>query len=114
MNVALYIPKPQKQRDMNPDIQKLHSLGKIQTNRLTQDIVWNSLFISDYTNRYEIDPNIVCDYADGYIEWLCEVFTGEIDRNDIETIFTVLFREMRNIKGGYSFYDYIHYMVCPV
>ena len=33
---------------MNKDIRTLISLGKIQTNRLTKDIVWNSLFYSDY------------------------------------------------------------------
>lgn len=94
---------------MNPDIKKLISLGKIQTNRLTKDIVWNSLFYADYENRYDIDCHIVCDFADGYIEWLCEEFADEIDRDGIDT---VLDREVRNNRGGYSFYDYTHYMVC--
>lgn len=97
---------------MNKDIIALCNLGKIQTNRLTKDIVWNSLFISDYENRYDIDANVVSDFADGYIEWLCDEFEGEIDKNDINTIFRVLDREVRNNKGGYSFYDYTHYMVC--
>lgn len=97
---------------MNKDILKLHSLGKIQTNRLTKDIVWNSLYYSDYENRYGIDTHIVSDYSDGYIEWLCEEFENEIDKNDINTVFEVLDREVRNNKGGHSFYDYIHYMVC--
>jgi hypothetical protein len=97
---------------MEKDIITLCNLGKIQTNRLTKDIVWNSLFISDYENRYDIDANIVSDFADGYIEWLCEEFEEEIDKNDINTIFRVLDREVRNNKGGYSFYDYTHYMVC--
>lgn len=94
---------------MNPDIKKLISLGKIQTNRLTKDIIWNSMFYSDYENRYDIDCHIVCDFADGYIEWLCEEFADEIDRDGIDT---VLDREVRNNRGGYSFYDYTHYMVC--
>ena len=51
-------------------------------------------------------------FADGYIEWLCEEFAEEIDRNDINTIFKVLDHEVRNNKGGYSFYDYTHYMYC--
>jgi len=96
----------------NPDILKLVSLGKIQTNRLTKDIVWNSLFISDYDNRYDIDSSIVSDFADGYMEWLGEVFEDEIDPNNIDTFFAVLDREVRNNKGGYSFYDYTHYMYC--
>lgn len=97
---------------MNKDTLTLISLGKIQTNRLTKDIVWNSLFISDYENRYGIDANIVSDFADGYLDWLCEEFKEEIDDNNIDTLFKVLDREVRNNKGGYSFYDYTHYMVC--
>ena len=97
---------------MNKDTLTLISLGKIQTNRLTKDIVWNSLFISDYENRYGIDANIVSDFADGYLDWLCEEFKEEIDDNNIDTLFKVLDREVRNNNGGYSFYDYTHYMVC--
>ena len=97
---------------MKKDIITLCNLGKIQTNRLTKDIVWNSIFVSDYKNRYGIDANVVGDFADGYLDWLCEVFEEEIDRNDINTIFRVLDREVRNNKGGYSFYDYTHYMYC--
>ena len=97
---------------LKQDILELCNLGKIQTNRLTKDIVWNSLFISDYENRYGINANVVSDFADGYLDWLCEEFEEEIDKNNIDTIFRVLDREVRNNKGGYSFYDYTHYMVC--
>ncbi len=97
---------------MKKDIIALCNLGKIQTNRLTKDIVWNSIFYGDYENRYGIDTHVVCDFADGYLNWLCEEFEEEIDRNDINTVFHVLDREVRNNKGGYSFYDYTHYMVC--
>ncbi len=97
---------------MKKDIIALCNLGKIQTNRLTKDIVWNSIFYGDYENRYGIDTHVVCDFADGYLEWLCEEFEEEIDKNDIKTIFRVLDREVRNNKGGYSFYDYTHYMYC--
>ena len=96
----------------NPDILKLVSLGKIQTNRLTKDIVWNSMFYSDYQNRYGIDTHIVSDFSDGYMEWIGEVFADEIDPDNIDTFFVVLDREVRNNKGGYSFYDYTHYMYC--
>lgn len=97
---------------MDKDTIALVSLGKIQTNRLTKDIIWNSMFYSDYENRYDIDCHIVSDFADGYIEWLCDEFADEIDRDNIDTIFRVLDREVRNNKGGYSFYDYTHNMVC--
>lgn len=98
---------------MNDDIKALVSLGKIQTNRLTKDIVWNSLFISDYENRYGIDPHVVSDYADGYLQWICSEFEDEIDRNNIDTVWTVLDREVRNNRGGCSFYDYTHFVCCP-
>ena len=97
---------------MGSEVLKLVNLGKIQTNRLTKDIVWGSLFYSDYHNRYGIDTHVVCDFADGYIEWLEESFSEEIDRSDIKTLWRVFDREVRNNKGGYSFYDYTHYMVC--
>ena len=97
---------------MKKDIIALCNLGKIQTNRLTKDIVWNSIFYGDYENRYGINTHVVSDYADSYLDWLCEEFEEEIDKNDIKTIFRVLDREVRNNKGGYSFYDYTHYMVC--
>lgn len=98
---------------MNKDIIALCNLGKIQTNRLTKDIVWNSLFTSDYENRYGIDPHIVSDFADGYLDWLSEVFEKEIaTAGSVTALFKVLDREVRNNKGGYSFYDYTHYIYC--
>ena len=99
---------------MKKDIIALCNLGKIQTNRLTKDIVWNSLFIGDYENRYGIDPHVVGEFADGYLDWLSEVFEDEITAagGSVNTLFKVLDREVRNNKGGYSFYDYTHYMYC--
>ena len=97
---------------MKKDIIALCNLGKIQTNRLTKDIVWNSLFTSDYENRYDIDPHVVGEFADGYLDWLSEVFEEEITAGGTNALFKVLDREVRNNKGGYSFYDYTHYMYC--
>ena len=97
---------------MKKDIIALCNLGKIQTNRLTKDIVWNSLFIGDYENRYDIDPHVVGEFADGYLDWLSEVFEEEIKAGGTNALFKVLDREVRNNKGGYSFYDYTHYMYC--
>lgn len=97
---------------MKKDIIALCNLGKIQTNRLTKDIVWNSLFYSDYENRYDIDPHVVGEFADGYLDWLSETFEDEIESGGTDALFKVLDREVRNNKGGYSFYDYTHYMYC--
>ena len=98
---------------MNADVKALISLGKIQTNRLTREIVWNSLFISDYENRYGIDPHVVSDFADGYLEWLRYEFFDEIDRDDIQSFWKVFDREVRNNRGDRSFFDYTHYVCCP-
>ena len=95
---------------INYDIYKLCSLGPIQTARLTTDIVWGSLFIADYRNRYDIDPNTVCDFADGYIEWLKDVF-GENVQWD-EDWADILNQNVTNLKDGYSFYHYTHFMYC--
>lgn len=97
---------------MKKDIIALCNLGKIQTNRLTKDIVWNSIFYSDYENRYDIDTHVVCEFADGYLDWLSETFEDEIESGGTDALFKVLDREVRNNKGGYSFYDYTHYMYC--
>ena len=97
---------------MKKDIIALCNLGKIQTNRLTKDIVWNSIFYTDYENRYGIDPHVVDEFADGYLDWLSEVFEEEIAAGGTNALFKVLDREVRNNKGGYSFYDYTHYMYC--
>ena len=97
---------------MDKDIFALVSLGKIQTNRLTKDIVWNSIFISDYVNRYGIRASVVCDYAYGYLDFLKEVFEEVIDPNDIDTFWAVFDKNVRNNRGGYSFYDYTNYVVC--
>lgn len=35
---------------------------------LRQEIVLNSLFIADYRNSLGIDPHIVCDFFDGFLE----------------------------------------------
>ena len=40
---------------------------------LRQDIVLNSLFVSDYENRFNISPRQVCDFFDGYVSFLEEL-----------------------------------------
>jgi len=52
---------------------KMSNLGKTQLKRLRKDIKLNSLFISDYENRYGIDPHEVCDFFDGYMSYLSEL-----------------------------------------
>jgi len=91
------------------EILRLVSLGPIQTSRLASDIVWNSLFIADYRNRYDIDEHVVSDFADGYLEWLNESFECG---GDIDKVFAAKDKYVNDRKSGYSFYDYTHYMYC--
>ena len=56
-------------------MKSINQLGKTQLKRLREDIVLNSLFIADYNNRYGIDPHVVCDFFDGYMDYL-----GELER----------------------------------
>ena len=37
---------------------------------LRQDIILDSVFVSDYENRFNIDPKQVCDFFDGYGDYL--------------------------------------------
>ena len=40
--------------------------------KLRRQIVLNSLYISDYENRFDFDAYEVCDFFDGYMEFLAE------------------------------------------
>ena len=90
------------------DARRLCSLGKIQTNRLTKQIVWNSLYTADYANSYGIDPKVVSDFADGYLDYLQDTF--EV-KGGIEELFKVFDKHVTNNRSGHSFYDYTHYMI---
>lgn len=59
----------------------LYKLGPRQLWRLRQDIVLCSLFYSDYKNRYEIDTRAVCDFFDGYADYLQELMEEEHGEN---------------------------------
>ena len=47
--------------------------------QLRQEIVLNSLFTSDYENSFCIHPKQVCDFFDGYVEYL-----DELEQEDIK------------------------------
>jgi hypothetical protein len=53
--------------------EKPTQLGRIQLWKLRKDIILNSLFTRDYTNRYGIDPSVVQGFFDGYVEYLYEL-----------------------------------------
>lgn len=74
--------------------EKPTQLGRIQLWKLRKDIILNSLFTRDYTNRYGIDPSVVQGFFDGYVEYLYELaeedgFFEEHRRNDCFSVFRV-------------------------
>lgn len=68
------IRKPAKKYD-------LYKLGPVQLSRLRQDVVLCSLFISDYKNRYNINPAEVCEWFNGYTDYLQELMEEEHGEN---------------------------------
>lgn len=45
---------------------------------LRKQIVLNSLFIADYQNTFGIDSHAVCDFFDGYLDYLEEAMEKEV------------------------------------
>ena len=58
--------------DVRRGFQEVHiwELTETEVNQLSNQIIWNSLYISDYENKFGVNPKEVCDFADGYLE--CE------------------------------------------
>lgn len=52
---------------------QIKDLNDKQIVALREDVVLNSLFTRDYTNRFGISPNDVQDFFDGYLEYLFEI-----------------------------------------
>lgn len=48
-------------------------LGKIQLRRLREDVRLGSVFVSDYENRYGLDPDMVCTFFDGFCDYIQEL-----------------------------------------
>lgn len=66
------------------DHDKILALGRIQLKRLRSDIVLNSLFLSDYKNRYGIDERAVYDFFGGYVSYLEEIMREDPLYDDSE------------------------------
>lgn len=50
--------------------------------RLRQEISLNSMYYSDYRNSLSIDEHTVCDFFDGYLEYLNEIMQEQIPAYD--------------------------------
>lgn len=75
---------------------------KNELEQLRQDIVLNSIFTDDYKNRFDISPEFIQDFFDGYIDWLNEGETPEEREDNID-----------NLEGWYYAIDYSDYIDDP-
>ena len=58
---------------------------------LRQQVVLNSIFTSDYRNDFEFDPESICNFFDGYLDYLWELakddgYEGGNELNDIQFV----------------------------
>ena len=69
---------------------QIKDLGPIQLWRLRKDIVLNSLYLTDYENRYGVDPQEVYNFFDGWLEFLEEDMREEIPDYKEEDFFVYI------------------------
>lgn len=68
---------------------------------LRSDIVLNSIYISDYKNRFGIEPEEVCTFFTGYIEYL-EELADEDNFDEGWDVFLVTYDNDTNLRGWYN------------
>ena len=51
----------------------INQLSTEQLYALRKEITLNSLFIKDYNNSFGINPEEVCNFFNGYVEYLYEI-----------------------------------------
>ena len=44
------------------------SLSEEEVAELTTQIIWDSIFYSDYYNKFGVDRKVVCNFAEGFLE----------------------------------------------
>ena len=64
---------------------RFQDLNKDQLWDLRTQIVLNSIFISDYEHTFEFDPDDICGFFDGYLEYIYEL-TGDDSRDVLDVI----------------------------
>lgn len=53
------------------------TLTNAELSNLREDITLNSLYLSDYENRYDIDAYEVSTFFDGYLDYLFELMVDD-------------------------------------
>lgn len=74
---------------------------------LRQEITLNSLYVADYGNSLAIDERAVCDFFDGYLEYLHEIMQDEIPGYDDAEFFDHLsaYDNAENLWNWYGCFE---------
>lgn len=56
---------------------KFQDLNSVLLWKLRSEIILNSLYIGDYQNSFEFEPESIAYFFDGYLEYLYELANGE-------------------------------------
>lgn len=75
--------------------------------RLRQEIPLNSMYYSDYRNSLSIDEHAVCDFFDGYLEYLNEIMQEQIPAYDDAEFFDWLpvYDNAENLWNWYGCFE---------
>ena len=82
-------------------MKKRDSLTKNQLWELREEIVLNSLFISDYKNTFGFTPESVCEFFFGYVDYIDEIAQEQTD--DENELFELSI-ELDNPDNLYAWY----------
>ena len=82
-------------------------MNKNTLSQLRNEIILNSLYVADYQNSFGYTAESVCNFFDGYMEYLEELATEQYGNGrSLEEIFS--FDNAENLSAWYGCFD-----VCP-
>ena len=81
---------------------KFQDLTKEQLSKLRSEIVLNSLFVSDYENSFGFSPSSLCDFFDGYMEYLIDLAEEKYGKDKTSIIKVV--EEFDNADNLFDYY----------
>lgn len=80
---------------------------------LRQKIKWGSLFYADYRNSFGIDEHPVCDFFDGFLEYLDQEMQATIPDYDDAHFFDLL-PEYDNAENLWDWYNMLETDPLPI
>lgn len=81
---------------------QIKDLTKEQLWQLRQQIVLNSLFVNDYSNSFDIDPQECCTFFEGYMEELWQIATNELDYRGTDVLWVI--EKCDNVDNLYNWW----------